>query len=100
MYAAARQQQLVDQYGQECSELQYCEARMLEYAAMLREDLRRKTNPNLVAELNLQTLRDAEWKANHPQRDRSTQVHEFQLPSPPSMTLPIVVRETPPASPE
>ena len=49
--------------------------------------------------MTLQSLRKLEWCENHPMRDSSTQVREFQLEQPPSMTLPIVFA-TPPASPE
>src|SRR5277367_2207257 len=39
-------------------------------------------NERLTADFHLQMLREAEWRQNHPMRDRWTQVGEFQLQEP------------------
>src|SRR5277367_3943895 len=39
-------------------------------------------NEKLTNDFHLQMLREAEWRNNHPMRDRATQVGEFQLQTP------------------
>src|SRR5277367_5724164 len=69
------------------------------HLARLDADIQTATQTKLLLEMNLQVFRQTEWEAHHPAREAGTQVRDFQLPQPPSMTLPIVFQE-PPTSPD
>src|SRR5277367_1600765 len=45
----------------------------------LEAEIRRVMEVKLVLDIQIQALREAEWQANHPLRDFSTQIRDFQL---------------------
>ena len=72
--------------------------RMQTNTRILQAEVDAALQTKLLLEMNLELFRQVEWNLNHPAREATTQVRDFQLPMPPSMTLPIVFHE-PPASP-
>src|SRR5277367_5796533 len=79
-------------------ELRQQEVTMQTSRAVLEDEIRKVLELKLVLDIQIQALREAEWQANHPQRQVATQVSDFQL-GPETMLLPIVI-ESSPQSPE
>ena len=73
--------------------------RMQTNMVSLETEIQSALQTKLLLEMNLQVFRQTEWEANHPVRELGTQVRDFQLEAPASMTLPIVMME-PPAFPD
>src|SRR5277367_6007614 len=77
----ARRRKL-DEKIDEYFELRFREVRLTSYLETLREDIRKKRQEKISEDFHLQMLQEAEWRNNHPMRDRATQVREFQLQAP------------------
>ena len=90
---------MIEKVTEEYNALRQAEVTMHTLLGALYGDITAKLVEKMELDIHLQMLRQLEWSDNHPMRDSSTQVREFQLEQPQSMTLPIVYR-TPPASPE
>src|SRR5277367_135023 len=85
----------IEKMTEEYNTMRQAEITMHTLLGALYGDIRKKLIEKMELDMTLQGLRQLEWCENHPTRDSSTQVWDFQLEQPPSMTLPIVFSSPP-----